>query len=343
MKLEPRRIEAYLADPGLSRAALVYGEDSGLVRARVRRLIVAVAGSIDDPFRVTSLSRDMLSLLRTELTAQSMTGGRRVVHVSDVTDAASAVVQRALSQPTDGYLIVEAAGLAAKSKLRVLFETEPDVASIVCYQIERGDARALFIKALQEQGVTIEADALSWAEQRLSQDSARVRADAALLALFVHPAQTALLADVVLCLGETASITVEDLVHAAIIGDLPQTDRALDAALQEGATPVGILTVALGHVTRLHRCAILVRSGMSPADAMRGLRPPVFYRRQDAFMLSLSRWSVERLANAAAILGAAEFACKQTGGPAELLVRDVMTRLALHAARSLSRSSRSAG
>lgn len=341
MKLDPRRTAAYLSDPGASKGALVFGDDTGLVRERVKRLIVAVAGSADDPFRVVSLSRETLPNLSAELTARSLTGGRRVVHVADVTDAASGVVQRALAGSTEGFLIVEAGGLAARSKLRVLFEAEREAASIACYPLERDEARALFARALKERGVSIEADALAWVEQRLGQDRARVQADADRLALYLHPDTTASLPMVQLCLGEAAGSSVEDLIYAAVAGNLAETDRALDVALQEGASPVGILTQALGHVTRLHRCAVMVRSGAAAADVMRGLRPGIFYRRQDAFLRSLAGWTVERLARATAMLGSTEFACKQTGAPGDVLARDAMTRLALNSAGRGGGTSRS--
>lgn len=342
MKLDARRVAAYLADPGASRAALVFGDDAGLVRERVKRLIVAVAGSADDPFRVVSLSRDTLPNLGAELTARSLIGGRRVVHVADVTDAASGLVQRALARGTEGFLVVEAGGLPAKSKLRALFEAEREAVSIACYPLERDEARTLFVKALRDHGVSIEDDALSWAEQRLGQDRSRVQADAERLAMFLHPETTASLPAVQLCLGEAAGSTVEDLIYAAVAGNVAETDRALDVALQEGASPVGILTQALGHVTRLHRCAAMVRSGAAAADVMRGLRPGIFHRRQDAFLRSLKAWNVERLARAAAMLGATEFACKQTGAAGDLLARDALTRLALHSAGRGGGTSRSA-
>lgn len=340
MKLEARRIEAYLADPGASRAALVFGEDAGLVRSRVRRLIVSIAGNVEDPFRTVSLSRDSLASLSAELSSRSLIGGRRVVHVSDATDAACAFVERAFSQPSEGFLVVEAGVLAAKSKLRVLFEKLSDAASIPCYPLERVEAGTLFARTMADFAVRLDKDAQGWVEQRLSLDRDRVMGDARLLALYLHPRKVASLADVQSCLGDGAGSTAEDIAYAAMGGLVRDADRVLDAALGDGAAPVAVIVAVLAHVTRLHRCVSMMAGGMSATDAVGSLRPPVFYKRQGGFVRSLTVWSVTGLADAARMLGATELGCKQTGAPAEMLVRNVVARLALNAAARIERRSR---
>jgi len=58
---------------------LFYGDDAGLIRARARAMTVAVAGALDDPFRVAELDREDIARLPDEAATLSLTGGRRVV------------------------------------------------------------------------------------------------------------------------------------------------------------------------------------------------------------------------------------------------------------------------
>ena len=61
MKLEPRRIESFLAAPDpTTRACLVYGPDRGLVGERVARLARAIVPDPKDAFQVAALSADVL-------------------------------------------------------------------------------------------------------------------------------------------------------------------------------------------------------------------------------------------------------------------------------------------
>ena len=53
MKLDARRLAGFLRDPGACRIVLLHGEDVGLIRERAEALTRAVAGGLDDPFRVS--------------------------------------------------------------------------------------------------------------------------------------------------------------------------------------------------------------------------------------------------------------------------------------------------
>ena len=51
------RAEAFIAKPDPALAAiLIYGPDAGLVRERLNALTKSVAGTLDDPFRVSEFT-----------------------------------------------------------------------------------------------------------------------------------------------------------------------------------------------------------------------------------------------------------------------------------------------
>ena len=64
-------------------AFLVYGPDSGKVREVARRIVAAVAGSPDDPFRVIEIDDQSLNddpaRLADELQSMAMGGGGRAI------------------------------------------------------------------------------------------------------------------------------------------------------------------------------------------------------------------------------------------------------------------------
>ena len=109
-------------------------------------------------------------------------------------------------------------------------------------------------------------------------------------------------------------------------------DRALELAVAEGATPVGVMRAALMHLQRLHRVRLAVDEGMSAADAVKGARPPIFFRRVGAFTRALGLWSSDALVAAMAGLAEAERACKRTGAPDDVLSRNAVLTLARRAA-----------
>ena len=111
MKIEPRRVQAFLADPGGVRVVLLHGEDEGMVRHRAGVLTQAVLGRGDDPFRLAWLAREDHDRLAEEADAIAMTGGRRVVRVRDAGDALAAAVRRVGEAGGDSLVILEAGAL----------------------------------------------------------------------------------------------------------------------------------------------------------------------------------------------------------------------------------------
>jgi DNA polymerase-3 subunit delta len=331
MKLEAARVGAFLHNTGSCRVVLLHGEDGGLVRERADALVRSVAGSLNDPFRVADI--DSSKRIADELAEQSLTGGRRVVRLREATDAATASVQAALAGPGDGLLVLEAAILPARSKLRVLVEQSGAGVAIGCAR-ETGRALEQTIRAvLAEAQVSVDEEALQFLADQLGADRASTRAELEKLALLVGSGGTVGLAEAATSVGDMAGLQLDDALFAATSGNVAGADRALEVAMAEGLTSVGVLRMALGHMQRLQRVRAAIDMGADASAAVSGLRPPLFGRRLAAFQASLLLWSGGALAAVCQALWEAELACKRTGAPAEVLCRNAVIGIARRAAR----------
>ncbi len=337
MKLDARRTEAFLRDPGDVRAVLLHGEDVGLIRERAGRLVRAVAGSTDDPFRVVELERDEFARIPDELASLSLTGGRRVIRVREAGDAATSHVQNALSGRGTGLLVLEAPGLASRAKLRALIEKANDAAAIACYPLEGRALEQAVRTALTEHGVTADNDALTWLAGQLGADQAVTRSEIEKLAIYAGPGGTVDILAARICVGDLAGLSLDDALFAATSGDVPGTDRALELAMAEGAAPVGVLRATLLHLQRLQRARAGMEAGASAGEATKSARPPVFFRREGAFTQALTIWSAPALDQACARVWETERACKRTGAPAETLCRNAVIGLAQRGAAARRR------
>ena len=332
MKLPSQRVAAFLRDPGPCRVVLLYGEDHGMIRDRAAALVRAVAGSADDPFLVAELGREDVGLLAAEAASLSLTGGRRVVRLREATDAATEQVAAILKGAAPALVVLEAPGLATRSRLRTLLEGASDGAAIGCYP-EEGRALTETIRAaLGETGVGIDPDALTWVSDQLGADRVSTRGEVEKLALYAGPGGRVDLDAAMACVGDLAGLSLDDALFAATEGDVARADRALELAVAEGATSVGVLRAALMHLQRLHRVRLAVDDGLSTADAAKSVRPPVFFRRLCAFSRAIELWSSAALMAAIARLAEAERACKHTGAPDVVLSRNAVLTLARRAA-----------
>lgn len=333
MKVEARQVEAFLRDPGAARAVLLHGDDAGLIRERADRLVLAAAGSRDDPFRVVELGDDAGKRIGAELASLSLTGGRRVVRVRDAADALANGVAQALAGPGQALLVLEGPGLGTRSRLKQVLERLPDAATIACYPPDGAELAEVIRRDLKATGTTLDQDALRWLCDRLGGDTATTRTEIAKLALFAGSNGHVDLAAAEACIGDVAGLTLEDALFAATLGDVAAADRSLERALSEGMAPVGIVRAALGHGQRLHRAKLgMVAQGMSAGEAARGVRPPVFFKREPDFIRALTIWPEPALATVNARLREADLACKRTGAPAESIARATLLGVAQRAA-----------
>lgn len=328
MKLDARRLAAFLRDPGPTRLVLLHGDDEGLVRQRADALTQAVAGARDDPFRVAWLAKDTHGRLAEEASAIAMLGGRRVVRVRDAGDALAAAAAELAKAAGDSVVILEAAGaLPSRSKLRVLVEALPNGAAIACYP-EEGRALSDRISAgLSAAGISLEPDALSYVVERMGSDSAAVGGEIEKLILYAGEERRLGLEDVRACVGDAGAVAFDDAVFAATTGDAAAADRALERALAEGAAPVAVARGVLGHLAKLHVARGRMADGASAEDAARGARPPVFFKRVPEFTRALRHWDAAKLATAMRETRRIELLCKQTGAPDVLLVRRLLSVL----------------
>ncbi len=337
MKIDARAVERFLADPGPCRAVLLHGDDQGLVHERADRLTRAAAGALDDPFRVASLERDAHDRLEEEATALSLIGGRRVVRVRDAVDAVTPALDRALRAGPDCLIVIEAPSLPACSKLRTLLEARPDGAVIPCYQ-EEGRQLASSLRAMIEaESCRIEPDALSLLADSLGADRAASRGEVEKLVLYAGDARLIDVAAVEACVADASAISLDDALHAATEGDIVRADRAIERAIADGAAPVQIARSMLYHLHKLRAARLAIeKNGMTAADAVRGVRPPVFFRRVPGFTRALGAWTVASLERAASETNRIELACKQTGAPDFALTRHLVAAIAREAARKPS-------
>ena len=328
MKLDARRTPAFLRDPGPARAALIHGDDEGLVRARADALTLAVIGSADDPFRVAWLSREDHARLEDEASAIAMLGGRRVVRVRDAGDPLTAAVTRILASPGDTLVILEAQALPRRSKLLGVVEAATNAAAIPCYPEEGPALRTAIAARLDAAGVRIDAEALDWLRDHLGGDHASTRNEVDKLVLYAGEAKRLDLDDVRVTIGDAAAASLDDALYAVTASDVATADRALERALAEGQSVIGLLRALLGHITRMHQVRGRMEAGASAQDAVEQLRPPVFWKRKADLVRAMQSWPLPRITAAMAEIRRTELACKQTGAPDEVMARRLVLALA---------------
>lgn len=323
MKPKARDIDALVRklDPAF-RAVLVYGPNEGLVRERADTIAAQVVDDLKDPFNVANLTaadlKDDPGLIAAEAAAISMMGGRRVVRIGAATDTVAGPLGAFLNDPRgDGLVIVEAGDLPPRSALRKAAEAARNAVAIPCYADDARSLGDLIHQTLSGYGLDVEPDAVAYLQDRLGEDRAIIRGELGKLAIYKagdkHKVVT--LADAQASVGDSGALTLDEVAQAVTGGELKRLDRALARAFAQGEAPVAVLRALSRRLIRLYEAAGHMAEGMNADDAMRKLRPPVFFKETGAFRAQLDRWPPSKLASALELVAEAEVDCKSTGMP----------------------------
>lgn len=335
MKIAPARAESFVARPDpRARAILLHGPDGGLVRERFEALTRQVVDDPADPFRVADLTPADLqqdpARLVDEAAALSLTGGRRVVRVRDAADALTARIKPFLEDPKGDALVLLAGGdLSKTSSLRKLFEAADNAAAVPCYSDEGAGLESVVRATLGAAGLRVAPDAMAYLLAHLGSDRQVTRSELDKLALYKGTAGGEVtLADAAACVGDTAALGMDDLAFAVADGDNATAQRVLDRLFREGGNPTQVLRALQRHFQRLHLAVGAVQAGAAPQQAMKSLRPPVFYKVEGRFMGQMQRWTVPLIGQALDLLLEAEIDCKSTGLPAEEMCARALMQVA---------------
>jgi DNA polymerase-3 subunit delta len=308
---------------------LIYGGDRGLVRERAAAWAAAVVGDARDPFRCVELTAAAVradpGLLLAEACALGLVAGPRLVWLRDAHDGvADAARQLLAAGDYAAAVLLEAGDLGKRSPLREAFESSLTAAALACYEDDAATLRAIIVESLE--GLAIDAAALDHLVACLGQDRATTRSELAKLACYVGDAGRVTLDDVLAVIDDGTTATLNELAQAICGGSARAAARALTES--GGVEPIaGLRSVAL-LLQRIHMVQALMREGRTLPDALAALRPPVFFRAQDAFSRLVRRWTPETVADALLTVTEAEIACKQTGAPQRLIAATALLRIA---------------
>lgn len=342
MKIPPARADAFSGNPPADmRAILYYGPDSGMVRERALNSARAVATDLSDPFSVVEFGaealRDDPARLADEAAAMSLAGGRRLVRLRNADDGAATAMENALSLSWDALVIVEAGQLGPRSKLRLLFEKAGDAAAVGCFLDEGTGLAQLIRQSIEKAGFSADRDVIDWIAANLGSDRMVTRSELEKLALYASGKTEISMEDARAIIGDSAAVTVDDVVEASVGGNIGALAVAFARARYEGVEPVRIIRSGLRHLSRLEVAAAAVARGSSPEQAIKNLRPPVFFKQQQAFADQLRRWRSDLLARGRAELIRAEIECKSTDLPADAICERTLMRLAAMAGARVPR------
>jgi DNA polymerase-3 subunit delta len=324
------------APPPQLSAALFFGSDVGLVSERSAALAAALADRETPRGEIMRLDDTELEAdparLEVELQMRPMFSSRRIVRaIAGRRITAQRIEPLLTSGPLEGLLIVEAGNLKTDDRLRRLFETSSGCYAVACYPDSAEDLDDLIDEVLAPYRIAIEADARGLLQSRLGADRALSRAEVEKLALFCLGRPAITLEDVENIVGDASDLVLERIAIAAAAG---QTQTALNdfgRALASGESAQTVILITQRYFMKLHKVRTSVDAGQRLDDALKAMRPPLFFKQRDAFARQVRRWSRAQLDQALKRIADTAKAARLTSALEDVLTERLILSLSLMA------------
>ncbi len=342
MKIAVSKIGATLKNPDPKITAwLTYGPDEGKVRNYALQLAQSVLKGDKDPMRQADfLGKELAdepSKFFDEAGTISMFGGRRIIRIRQAKDDITDILSDFLSNPnSDALVVVEGGDLKPTSKLRKLFESQKNAAAMPCYLDEARDIAQMADETIRSYGLFIEADAKRELLSRLGSDHLLSRGEIEKLCLYKGEGKISL-KDVEAALNDSGQSNIQAVIMAAAGGNMPLLETEIRRLWHENIAPITLLRATSHHFLKLEQLNTFVRQGISPQQAVKQLRPPVFFKLEAGFVQQVNLWDMMRIKRALSLLAMAEDQCKISGNLAQSFTHRTLIRLASAARRPVRR------
>ncbi len=338
MKITPAHAERFLHDEASKHlACLLYGPDSGQVSERAAALAARIVPDVQDPFAVVEISAARLqedtAVLADEMSAIGL-GGRRLIWLRNMPAGLGTSIGKMLDQAGEAaasgcFVLMTAGELPTSSRLRQWCEKSAFAASIGCYA-EEGQALARRgEQALAAKGFRADRDALNLMAARMGGDRGQLQQAVEKLALYAGDQTHISLEMADQCLSDGSESSLEHVAMAVARGDLLGVQDGARQALEQHLPPVAILRAVYRHMRRVQEVSHAMDTGSSADMAVKGLKPPVFFKLQRSLAEQAKRWHAKpgALDQALLTLYQTEIDCKKSGRPVELLCIRALLRV----------------
>ncbi|WP_297322507.1 DNA polymerase III subunit delta [uncultured Bartonella sp.] len=318
---------------------LVYGPDRGLVAERAAKFAKLTGIKLDDPFSnirldAGDLERDPIRLVD-ETGTVSLFGGKRLIWVRNAANGknlANAVKQLAKTRLENVYLLIEAGDLKKGTALRTAIETAPSAIALPCYADDGRALDGLIDQVLGEYQLAISLDARKWLKDSLGGDRLVSRSELDKLCLYAMGRKEVTLDDVKNAVSDVSGLTYDEIIDAVLVGDLVGFNNRFDRQVATGSALFLIISAAQRQFQQLQLLRQQVEvEGKTLSSVIASARPPIFFRRQKIIELAISRWTLNRIAQAMQRLQKTVLESRQNALLAEPIIRQALLALAVSA------------
>ncbi len=309
---------------------LIYGPNEGLIRDHIKKIKSDHLSDVDfEEVSITAKNLDLNpDILQTSANSISMFNSYKLIilellkdkNVPDLEDVVN-------SAPANTMLIVKADNLKKTSKLRKLFESNAQCYALACYEDDAKSMMRFIDNFMNENNISVDRDVKNYLMQTLSTDRMISFNELQKINLFYANADTTPnLEEIKNLLNDTSLNNLQKMNESVMYGNTTKSSSIISKLLSEGNNPISILRSLINYLKRLQKVKVEMKKGSNFDNAIKFLRPPLFWKDKDNFQQHCHLWPLNKIENNLSKLLDAEIDCKTNSKLSSILCeRSILT------------------
>jgi len=296
------------------RFILFFGPNEGLIREDIIKIATSFKENIEtDEITINGKSLDENhALLNEEIRSFSMFSEQKIIYLENLKDKHLQYFESEKLENNKILVILKSDNLNKNSKIRSFFEKHKIFAAIPCYEDDKRSSMNLLSQFQSEHKLKLDSNVKNYLLQNLGSDRliSKNELEKIFLVISGKKNQEINLEDIQNIFNDGSTNSLNVINEHVMYGKVNQVSKSLYKIFDEGTNSVAIIRSLINYLVRVHKTQIEIKKAKNFDEAIKSLRPPVFWKDKDNFKNHCFKWPSKNILLYIERLLEAEFMCK---------------------------------
>ena len=280
---------------------LIYGPNEGLVRENID-VIYKNFSKNSDSEKIDINGKqldDDISILNDEISTISLFNEKKFIILDTAKEKHVSIIEDALSLDFKNVcMVVKQDNLTKSSSIRKLYETSKIHFSLACYDDDIKALSSLIERFQKEHNITFDSNVKSFLLNNLSNDRMVIKNELEKILLSLSEEDRRVdIEKLRYILHDSAHTDFQQINNSILFGNIEKGSKSLEKLFNLGTNPIAILKSFNNYVMRIRLTQVELSKGKQFDEAIKVLRPPVFWKEKSDFKRHCLMWPANVIEN----------------------------------------------
>ncbi len=297
----------------LFQSFLIYGPNEGLIRENIDIVYKNFSKGADcEKININGKQLDeSISILNDEISTISLFSEKKFILLDSSKEKHVSIIENSLSLNfKNTCMVVKQDNLTKSSSIRKLYENSKNHFCLACYDDDIKVLSSLLEKFQKEHSITFDSDVKSFLLNNLSNDRMVIKNELEKLLLSLSKdVRKVDIEKLRYILHDSAHTDFQQINNSILFGNTEKGSKSLEKLFNLGTNPVAILKSFNNYVMRIRLAQVELSKGKQFDEAIKVLRPPVFWKEKSDFRRHCLMWPANVIENIITEVLSSEIKC----------------------------------